>query len=157
MTPVPDPHTELPDDPDRGGRAAHRQPTLLLLVVAGGAAGTLLREWVSGLLPVGPTDWPVATFVVNLAGCLVLGALLEELAGRGADAGHRRRIRLLVGTGFCGGLTTYSTFAVEIDLLIREHAALTALIYAAVTVVAGVTAAALGVAAASGARRLARR
>jgi CrcB protein len=53
---------------------------------------------------------------------------------------------LLVGTGFCGGLTTYSTLAVEADLLIRSHRDGLAAGYVVVSVVAGLAVAAVGIA-----------
>ena len=81
--------------------------------------------------------WPWGTFAANLVGAFVLGVLLEALARRGPDAGGRQRLRLLAGTGFCGGLTTYSTLATEADLLVRADAVGTVLGYLAATVVAG--------------------
>nr|WP_238145179.1 CrcB family protein [Antricoccus suffuscus] len=90
------------------------------------------------------TGWPVATFVVNVIGALVLGVLLEALSRSNSIAGTR--IRLLCGTGFCGGLTTYSTFAVEIDLLIRGGSAWLGAAYGVGTLIAGVVAAYAGIA-----------
>jgi CrcB protein len=74
---------------------------------------------------------------VNLLGAFVLGLVLEAVARRGPDAGVRRRIRLLLGTGFCGAFTTYSALAVEVDLLVRTGQPATAIAYALTTVVAG--------------------
>ncbi|WP_194907135.1 CrcB family protein [Quadrisphaera sp. INWT6] len=125
----------------------HRQPALVAWVVLGGAAGTAVRVAAEGQLP-RPADLPLPTLLVNLVGALVLGALLEGLARRGPDAGRRRIVRLLVGTGFCGGLTTYSTFAVEVDLLLAGHL-LAGVGYALLTVLLGLVAAAAGVAAAA--------
>ena len=126
---------------------SHRQPALVGWVVLGGAAGTAVRLAAEAQLP-RPADLPLPTLLVNLAGALVLGALLEGLARRGADAGRRRGVRLLVGTGFCGGLTTYSTLAVEVDLLLAGRP-LAGVGYALVTVLLGLAAAAAGVAAAA--------
>jgi len=128
-------------------RPLHHQPALVALVAAGGAAGTAVRVAAEAHLP-RPADLPLPTLVVNLAGALVLGALLEGLSRRGADRGRRRAARLLVGTGFCGGLTTYSTFAVEVDLLLAGHL-LAGVGYALLTVLLGLVAAAAGVAAAA--------
>lgn len=117
-------------------------------MVVGGAAGTALRLAAEAGLP-RPAGLPLPTLVVNLAGAFVLGALLEALARGGADTGRRRATRLLLGTGFCGGLTTYSTFAVEVDLLLAGRPVAGAG-YAALSVLLGLGAAAAG-AAASGA------
>jgi CrcB protein len=128
-------------------RPPHQQAALIGWVVLGGAAGTALRMAAEAQLP-RPSDLPLPTLLVNLVGALVLGALLEGLARRGPDAGRRRVARLLVGTGFCGGLTTYSTFAVEVDLLMAGRP-LAGVGYALLTVPLGLAAAAAGVAAAA--------
>jgi fluoride exporter len=141
---VPNPHPELPVDPDSpdlppGPRTPPR-PVALGLVLAGGIAGTAARSWVATLVPVHPGQWPAATLLVNLTGAVLLGVLLEALAARPVP-------RLLTCTGFCGAYTTYSTLAVETDLLVRDHAPGLAAAYAAVSVAAGLVAAALGIAA----------
>ncbi|MCW2798703.1 MAG: camphor resistance protein CrcB, partial [Aeromicrobium sp.] len=93
------------------------------------------------------TLFPLATFLVNVTGSFLLGALLAALV-RGEDSGHRRAARLLLGTGLLGGYTTYSALAVETDTLLRtDHAAL-GLTYALVTVIGGLLAAFAGIAAA---------
>lgn len=76
------------------------------LVFVGGAVGTLVRD-VSTSSPVVPTMWWV--FAVNVVGSAVLGFLGARLARLG-----RVNAKLLLGTGFCGGLTTYSTLAVDV-------------------------------------------
>ncbi|MEV7395775.1 CrcB family protein [Aeromicrobium sp. NPDC092404] len=114
------------------------------LVAAGGAAGTLARHGVSEAL--GPDRlFPVATFLVNVTGSFALGALLAVLLVRRRPA-PSDRLRLLVGTGFLGGYTTYSALAVETDALLRgDHVAL-GLAYAVGSVLAGLVAAGAGVA-----------
>ena len=74
-----------------------------LLAAAGGALGALARAGVAGLLPRDPGGWPSATLVVNLGGCLLLGALLAVLAVRRPDD---ERVRVFLGTGVLGGFTT---------------------------------------------------
>jgi fluoride exporter len=138
---------------DRDARPQHREPLLLGLVALGGFLGAATRYGVALLLPAESGRWPTGTFVVNLVGAFILGALLEGLARGGRDAGWRRRARLLVGTGFCGALTTYSTLAVEADLLVRGGARGLAIAYALVSVVAGLAASAVGIAVAVGYHR----
>jgi CrcB protein len=141
--PVGDSHPELADDPDPGPLTA----LLFGLVGLGGALGTAVRYAIgTRWLPAG-SGFPRGTFIANLAGALILGALLETLASLGPDTGWRLRVRLLVGTGFCGGLTTYSTLALETDLLLRAHRTGLAVTYGVVTVIAGVVVAGLGIAA----------
>ena len=76
------------------------------LVFVGGAVGTLVRD-VSTSSPVVPTMWWV--FAVNVVGSAGLGFLGARFARLG-----RVNAKLLLGTGFCGGLTTYSTLAVDV-------------------------------------------
>jgi fluoride exporter len=72
---------------------------------------------------------------------------------RGSDRSHRRADRLLVGTGFLGGFTTYSALAVETDGLLRDGRVAVALTYALTTVVVGLLASLAGVVAARAAAR----
>ena len=68
------------------------------LVFLGGATGTLAR-WAVGLAVPHLDRVPLGTFVVNVVGAFVLGALTAGLARRGPDQGRRRALRLTVGTG----------------------------------------------------------
>jgi fluoride exporter len=103
-------------------------------ILAGGALGALARAGVAELLPHAPGRWPWATFAVNLAGALLLAWLTTRLAEMVAPT---RYWRLLLGTGFCGALTTFSTFQVETIRLARGgHAALAAG-YATTSIAAG--------------------
>lgn len=142
-----DHYPDLPIDPDSPSpdRPLHRQPLAMALVFIGGVVGTLLRYGVSEVMaPSG--GWPIGTLSVNIAGAFILGALLEALARGGSDVGSRQRVRLLVGTGLCGSLTTYSTFATEIDLLGRDGHLAIAISYAVITVIGGAIATLAGIA-----------
>nr|WP_227467453.1 CrcB family protein [Nocardioides lijunqiniae] len=99
-----------------------------MLVALGGGVGAALRFLVGRRLD---RELPLGTLLVNVAGSLLLG-VLSGLALDG-DA------LALLGTGFCGGLTTYSAFAVQTHSLGRRGAA-----YAAVTVLAALGACGLG-------------
>lgn len=118
------------------------------LVALGGTVGTAARYLITEAFP----SWhsvPVATLGVNVVGAFALGVLLEALSRRGSDAGLRRAIRLLIGTGFLGGFTTYSSLAVDTDALLRGGQATLALAYAVGTVVLGAGAAVAGILVAS--------
>ena len=106
--------------------------------------GTAARYAMTLLLP-SRDGWPIATLSVNLVGAFVLGLLLEALARRGPDEGTRRRVRLIVGTGFCGAFTTYSALAVDVDLLLRGGQSATAVAYGLTTVIVGFGVCALGI------------
>jgi fluoride exporter len=136
-----DSHPELPDDPDQGPLSAQ----LIALVGLGGALGTAARYGFERWLPAN-SGLPRGTLIANLIGALILGVMLEALARGGPDVGARRKVRLLLGTGFCGGLTTYSTLAVEADLLIRSHRDALAAGYAVGSVLIGVALAGIGIA-----------
>ena len=141
-----DTHAELPSDPDPAGRLPlHLRPSAWALVFSGGVVGTALRYLIEGLLPRDASGWPWATFLINLGGAFVLGALLEGLARLGPDSGWRQRTRLIAGTGFCGAFTTYSTFALEVVLLGRNGHAGIAVGYGVGSVVGGVLAAWCGI------------
>ena len=106
----------------------------VLLVALGAAIGAPLRYLTDRYVQskAGP-GFPWGTLTVNVAGSLVLGFLLGIPAGPGLTA--------LIGTGFCGALTTYSTFAYETLRLPR----LRALANVIVSILAGLGAAYLGV------------
>lgn len=113
-------------------------------MLAGGAVGTIGRHLLEEAFPPAAGHWPWTTFVINVTGAFLLGALLFGLARRGEDSGMRRQLRLTLGTGVLGAFTTYSTFALEVhDLLGVGHLG-TGLGYAAGSVAAGVLAAAAG-------------
>lgn len=121
----------------------HLRALPILLVFVGGAVGTFVR-YAAELLGT-PWGLPLPTLGVNLIGAFLLGLLLEGLLRRGPDEGWRQRIRLLLGPGFMGGFTTYSTFAVETTLLTQDGEYVTGFGYAIVSLVFGVAAAAAGV------------
>jgi len=115
---------------------------LAAVVFAGGVVGVLARAGAEEVLASGGPGWPWATLGVNLIGALLLGWASVTLAERPVR-------RQLVCTGFCGALTTFSTFQLELYRMVDAGRVGTALLYAAVSLVAGM-------AAAVGGRRLAR-
>ena len=100
-----------------------------LAVAVGGAVGAVLRHLVSRRL--NRPGFPWGTLAVNVAGSFLLGAVLGRTPPE---------VAALVGTGFCGALTTYSTFTLEIVGLPTGRA----IAYAAVSTTAGLAAATLG-------------
>ncbi|NEK60608.1 CrcB family protein [Geodermatophilus sabuli] len=106
-----------------------------LLVVAGAVVGAPLRLLVTRLAGRGGHDPARGTLVVNVAGSAVLGALLGAAA---VPAG----VVALVGTGFCGALTTFSTFGADVVRLVEGRALARAVGYLTATLVLGLGAAA---------------
>ena len=109
-----------------------------LSILAGGALGALARAGVGRALPTLPGGWPWATFAVNIAGAFVLAWMTTRLSELVPPT---RFWRLLAGTGFCGALTTFSTFQVETIRLARDGYGGLALGYAIASIAAGMAAA----------------
>ena len=112
-----------------------------LLVMLGGAVGSGLRYGVGMLLPSSQGGFPWATFVVNIVGSCVLGLLM----GVSLTSSYvTRPMMLLLGTGLCGGFTTYSAFAVESVVLAQQGQLATAAGYVVSTLIACGTTAVAG-------------
>jgi fluoride exporter len=115
----------------------------LAAVFIGGALGTVLRAVVETIAAPDPGHWPWATFAVNILGAFLLGYWSTRLP---QGTYHRP----LLGTGLCGGLTTFSTMQVELLKTIQRGNLTMAAGYAAASIAAGLLAV-------WGASRLARR
>lgn len=114
------------------------------VVGLGGAVGTSLRAGLAELIGSSPSGLPWATATANLAGALLLGLILGWSAAPGRRTGGHRLIRLGVGTGLMGALTTYSTLIGEtLDLIGRGRAAL-GVVYLLGSLIAGLALAGLG-------------
>ena len=106
-----------------------------LVVALGGGIGACLR-YLIGLIPLKePFVFPVKTLVINLLGCFVIG-LVASLAVKNSSLSSK--LVLFVKTGLCGGFTTFSTFALETETLIKTGQSGLAILYVALSVVAGV-------------------
>ena len=117
---------------------------IVLAVFAGGCLGGLARYLVVRGWPVGFGGFPWPTLAVNLLGAFVLAVLLV-LAGQ---VWQSRYVRPLLGTGFCGAFTTFSSVVVDADRLAAHGAGGIAVGYLAASFLGGVAAAALGLVAA---------
>lgn len=109
----------------------------ILLVGAGGAVGSILRYLTSVFIVRSePYPFPVATFIVNILGCFCIGLLINLIPSN--------NMRFLLITGFCGGFTTFSTFASETFTLVDNAHTIQALIYVLASCILGVCAVWLG-------------
>lgn len=114
----------------------------LLLVGLGGGIGSIFRyttsvlahRYIQGLFP-----W--ATFIVNILGCLAIGLLVGYFAKNNIEHAN---LKLLFISGFCGGFTTFSAFALENMKLFQSGNPVLALAYVLLSVVLGITAVWLG-------------
>ncbi len=108
-----------------------------LLVVAGAAVGAPLRYLTDRMVQSRHDSvFPWGTFTVNVAGCLVLGLVTGAVAAGAASS----QAQLLLGTGLCGALTTYSTFSYETLRLAEGGARSVALVNVAGSTTAGLLA-----------------
>jgi fluoride exporter len=115
----------------------------LLLVIAGAAVGAPLRYLSDRAIQSRhDTVFPWGTFTVNVLGSLILGIVTGAVTAGGASP----QVQLALGTGFCGALTTYSTFSYETLRLLEDDARLFAAANVVASIVAGLGAAFLGAA-----------
>lgn len=107
---------------------------VLAAIALGGALGAPARYGLAQLVQVSPGAFPWATFWTNVSGSFAIGLLLALVLERFPP---NRYLRPFLATGFLGAYTTYSTFAVETDLLARDGHVPVALGYAAASLLAG--------------------
>ncbi|MDU4695532.1 MAG: fluoride efflux transporter CrcB [Paenibacillus sp.] len=114
------------------------------IVGLGGVIGTLLRyylgQWVSSRAALSGTRFPWGTWIINLSGSLLLG-VLSGLHARGSLPDWTW---LMLGTGFCGAYTTFSTFGYETVTLIGKGHKVQAILYVLTSALLGVAFAWLG-------------
>lgn len=107
----------------------------VLLIAAGGAAGTLLRYWISGYAyKIGGGDFPWGTLVVNLIGAFFIGLLW----GLTAQSALSSQFRAMIFIGLFGGFTTFSTFALESFNLLKDQQIRNAFYYIVASNIAGI-------------------
>jgi CrcB protein len=106
----------------------------LFAIAVGGAAGALLRVALARTYTSASASWPWVTFAVNTAGALLLGYAVTRLQERLPLSAYRRP---LIGTGFCGALTTFSTMQLELLRMLDAHRYGLATAYAATSIIVG--------------------
>ena len=103
----------------------------------GGALGTGVRAAFGHFVVVDATHWPWPTFTVNLLAAFLLGYVATRLQERLPLSSYRRPF---LGTGLCGGLSTFSTMQIETVRMVEQHAYLLAVGYTLSSVVLGLLA-----------------
>jgi len=122
--------------------------TKILLVAIGGGLGSVCRFLVSAAMPKfaltsrwGVTSFPLATFSVNILGCFLVGLISAYF---NSHSNLPPNLKLLLITGFCGGFTTFSTFAFEKANMLQNGNYATFFLYVFSSVILGILAVFLG-------------
>ena len=102
----------------------------VLAIFIGGGLGSLSRYYLSVLLKMYSMDFPIATLTVNIIGSLILGFAVALFWNK---APVHDTLKLAITVGFCGGLTTFSTFSWETFDMIKQGEVLLAFLYAAIS------------------------
>ena len=131
----------MPEHP--GAEFPHHGPGPMAAIGGGGALGTLARYGVERVVASDPLGFPWATFTVNVAGSFILAVVVTLVADRWPGD---RWLRPLLAVGFCGGFTTFSTFALQIDQQARHGHLGSASVYLVASLAAGIGAAVVGAA-----------
>lgn len=113
----------------------------ILAIFIGGGLGSLSRYGISIMLRTYSMDFPFATLLVNIIGSLILGFTIALFWNK---AHLNDTVRLAIAVGFCGGLTTFSTFSWETFDLIKNGEFILAVIYALISVLTCILAVSLG-------------
>jgi CrcB protein len=129
-------------DPDLYAPARSARPLVYAAISIGGILGTLARYGVGRAIHVAPGTFPWSTFTVNVTGSFVLGVLLTLVIERWPPTEY---VRPFAAIGFLGSYTTFSTWMVEADVLIKDGHAGIAVAYVVASLVVGLAAVGAGV------------
>jgi CrcB protein len=128
--------------PEQRQELARTHGAILAVISAGGAVGALARYGLGTAIPVLPGRFPVATFAINVAGCLLIGVLMVLIT---EVFPTHPLLRPFLGVGVLGGFTTFSTYAEEVRALLRPQWTLIGLGYLFGTLAAALLAAWAGI------------
>ena len=115
----------------------------VLIVFIGGGLGTVMRFLISKILPYSGKGFPWSTFCTNMVGCLIIGVLTGYFLRNSTE--NQPEYFLFATIGFCGGFTTFSTFAYENFSLLRYSDYSMILIYSILSFISGILMVYLGI------------
>jgi CrcB protein len=118
-----------------------RDPAVLAVVAVGGVLGAEARYGLNRLWPTAAGHWPLATWVENVSGAFLIGAVMVVLTELTSP---HRLLRPFLGVGVLGGYTTFSTATVEVQELVRAGRPGLALAYLVASVAAALVAVTVG-------------
>ena len=113
---------------------SHLDRREIAAIFLGGALGSLLRVWLGRTFTSSAGEWPWATFAINVSGSFALAYFATRLQERLPQSTYRRP---LLGTGFCGAYTTFSTMQIETLRMVDRGDYRLAISYALSSVLAG--------------------
>jgi CrcB protein len=137
----PDLDPDLEEVLERPGGTRVRA-SVIAVVAIGGIAGTLARYAVSRIVHVAPGSFPWSTLTVNVTGSFILGLLLTLMVHRWPPT---RYARPFLAVGILGAYTTFSTYMVDADVLVKDRHADIAAMYVIASIVLGIAAVTLGI------------
>lgn len=113
-------------DPVQRRELRRRHGVVIVVIAVGGVVGSVARYQLGNIWPTTAPAFPWTTLLINVTGSFVLGVLMEAIGSRGRPG---PLVRPFFATGVLGGYTTFSTFSVDIVLLLRADRPAVASIY----------------------------
>lgn len=115
----------------------------IVFIGLGGGLGSIIRYLTSlAIRKFYQGNYPLATLIANIAGCFIIGVIIGIFSKHSPT---NENIKLFFATGFCGGYTTFSTFAAENTELIANNNYIEALSYMLLSIILGISFVFLGI------------
>ena len=113
---------------------------MIFAIAIGGAVGSVCRYLITVWMKGATTEPPVATLLINITGCFLIGLFARAFS----TSANNPAVRAALTVGFCGGFTTFSTFSIEFVTMVQDGREARAVAYAVTSVVVSVLATVAG-------------